>query len=52
MGSAWARCLLASLPGRGGWGCANANAIRIYELLVLFCFVFFFILLFPPTVRY
>lgn len=41
MGSAWARCLLASLPGRGGWGCANANAIRIYELLVLFCFSLF-----------
>lgn len=42
MGSAWARCLLASLPGPGRAGAARTpNAFRIYELLVLFCFLYF-----------
>lgn len=45
-GEQGARCLLAPLPrGGGGQGCANANAFRIYELLV-FVFVLFFFSLF------
>lgn len=52
-GEQGARCLLAPLPrGGGGQGCANANAFRIYELLVFVLLFFFFILLSPSTVRY